>query len=104
MIAQGPMDNRMTTPSALPGTASPGKVYAGRLAARRCEHQILARRHGRLSAGRRLLLGALVVLVILVEKEGPLARFTLTGGLALLLVSLILRRARTVRAMRRSQW
>src|SRR5207248_2125905 len=41
---------------------------------------------------------------ILVEKEGPLGKLTLTGGLALLLVYLILRRTRLVRSMGRSQW
>ena len=87
-----------------PAPASPSEVYAGRLAARHDEHQELARRHSLLSAGRRLVLGVLVVLVILVEKEGPLAKLALVGGLALLLANLIMRRARVVRSMRQSQW
>jgi hypothetical protein len=55
-------------------------VYTGRLAARHDEQQRLARRHGLLSAWRRLLLGALVVLVVLVEREGLLAKLVLAGA------------------------
>ena len=65
---KGSKDGPMTTP---PTTASPGEVYAGRLAARRDEVDRLARRYGLLSGWRRLLLGGLVVLIILVEKEEP---------------------------------
>jgi MutS domain V len=94
----------MSTGPTPPATASPREAYAGRLAALSSEHQGLARQQSHLSTGRRLFLGALVLLVILVEKEGPLPRIILIGSLALVLVILILRRARVVRSMRQSQW
>jgi hypothetical protein len=79
-------------------------VYVSRLAARHGELQRLARRHHLLSTGHRLLLGALVVLVILAEKEAPLAKFVLIGAPALVLANLILRRVRVVRSIRENQW
>jgi hypothetical protein len=94
----------MTNSPTRPATANPSEVYAARLAARYDEQQRLTRRHGLLSACHRLLLGALVLLVILVDKEGPLAKIALIGGPALLLGNLIVRRARVARIMRRSQW
>jgi MutS domain V len=87
-----------------PAQTSPGQVYADRLAVRRHEHQGLARRHSRLSTWRRLLLCLLIGLIILVEKEGPLAKLTIIGGLALSLTILIHRRVQLVRLMLRSQW
>jgi hypothetical protein len=87
-----------------PATASPGEVYAGRLAARHDEQRRLARRYGLLSGWRRLLLGALVVLLILVEREGLLAKLVLIGAPALLLAYLIRRRACIARSMRETQW
>ncbi len=94
----------VATPPSPPVTTSPGAVYAGRLAARHAELQRLARRHRLLSAWRRLLLGTLVVLIILVEKEGLLARLLLIGAPALLLEYLIRHRLRVARAMRETQW
>ena len=94
----------MTTPPLPPPMASPGEVYAGRLAERYDELRRLARRHGLLSTWRGVLLGALIVLCILVEKEGALAKFILIGGPALLLGTLILRRVRVARAIQESQW
>ncbi len=94
----------MTAPPTAPAPASPGQVYADRFVVRRHEYQGLARRHCRLSNWRRLLLGVLIGLVILVEKEGWLAKFTIIGGLSLLLATLIQRRVHIVRSMRKSQW
>src|SRR5262245_55628699 len=87
-----------------PATASPGEVYAGRLTARHDECRRLARRYGLLSGWRRLLLGALVLLLVLVEKEGLLAKLVLVGALALLLESLAKRRARVVRLFWETEW
>ena len=101
---KGSKDDRVATPPSPPVTASPGEVYAGRLAARLDEMNRLARRYGLLSNGRRLLLGTLIVLIILVEKEGLLARVVLIGAPALLLGYLIRRRVCGARAMRRTQW
>src|SRR5262245_43523855 len=101
---KGSKDGRVTTPPTPPATASPGEVYAGRLAARHDEQRRLARRYGLLSGWRRLLLGALVVLLILVEREGLLAKLVLIGVPALLLESLMKRRARVARSMRETQW
>jgi hypothetical protein len=94
----------MTTPHTFPATASPRAVYAGRLAARREELRRMARRHRLLSNWRRLLLGAQVVLVVLTEKEGRLAKLILTGIPALVLGDLTLRRVRVARSMRENQW
>src|ERR1700733_15156198 len=94
----------MTTPPTPAAPPGPAEGYAGRRAARQDELQRLARRHGRLSAWRRLLLGALVVLIVLVEKEGLLARLAFIGAPALLLENLIRRRARIVGSMRKSHW
>src|SRR5262249_34954286 len=94
---------RVTTPPTPPATASPGEVYAGRLAVRHDEQHRLARRYGLLSGWRRLLLGALVVFVILVEREGLLAKFVLIGAPALLLEYLIKRRPRRARPTREPQ-
>jgi hypothetical protein len=94
----------MTTPPTPPAAAGPGEVYASRLAARHDELRRLARRYGRLSALRRLLLGALVVLVILVEKEGLPAKLVLLGSPALLLEHILRRRARLARSVRESEW
>jgi hypothetical protein len=79
-------------------------VYAGRLAARHGECHRLARRYGLLSSWRRLLLGALVFLVILTEREGLLAKLILVGVPALLLESLIKRRARVARSTWEKKW
>jgi hypothetical protein len=79
-------------------------VYAGRLVARHNEQQRLKRRHGLLSTWRRLLLGVLVVLVILVERESRLTKVALVSGPALVLVNLIVRRTRLARLLWRSRW
>src|SRR5262249_58307537 len=50
------------------------------------------------------LLGALVVLAILVEREGLLAKLVLLGTPALLLEYLIQRRARVARSLWEAQW
>jgi hypothetical protein len=101
---KGSKDGRVTTPPTPPATASPADVYSGRLAARHDEQRRLARRYGLLSGRRRLLLGALVLLVLLVEREGPLAKLLLIGAPALLLGYLIKRRARVARSMRETRW
>jgi hypothetical protein len=101
---QSSKDGRVTTPSPLPTTASPGEVYASRLAARHDEQHRLAHRYRLLSGWRRVLLGALVVLIILVEREGLLAKLVLIGAPALLLEHLIKRRARVARSMWETQW
>jgi hypothetical protein len=97
-------DGLMTPPPTSPATASPGTVYAGRLTAHRDNQLRLARRHRLLSTWRRLLLGALVILIILAEKEGRLAKLVLIGAPALLLLGLIRRRLRVARSMQESQW
>jgi hypothetical protein len=94
----------VSTPPRPPLTASPGEEYAGRLAARRDEQRRLARRYGLLSSWRRLLLGTLVVLIVLVEREGLLAKLVLISAPALLLGYLISRRVRVARSMRETQW
>lgn len=94
----------MTTPPMPPATASPAEVYAGRLAARRDESRRLARRYGLLSGWRRLLLGAVVLMAILVEREALVPKLVLVGAPALLLESLIKRRARVARSMRGTEW
>jgi hypothetical protein len=101
---KGSKDGRVTTPPEPPATAGPAEVYAGRLAARYEEQRRLARRYSLLSGWRRLLLGVLVILLILVERESLLAKLVLAGAPALLLAHLILRRARVARLMRESQW
>jgi MutS domain V len=106
-VAESPKaseDGPVTTPPAPAATDSPGAAYAGRLAAQRDEQCRLARRYGLLSGCRRLLLGALVLLVLLVEREGPLAKLVLVGAPALLLEHLIRRRARVARSMWAVQW
>ena len=62
-------DSRVTTPLLPPATGSPAEVYAGRRAARHDERRRLARRYFLLSGGRRLFLGALVILIVLGEHE-----------------------------------
>ncbi|HEX4608057.1 MAG TPA: hypothetical protein VH092_07620 [Urbifossiella sp.] len=94
----------MTTPHEPPAAASPGEVYATRLAARSDDQRRLARRYRLLSGGRRLLLGALVVLVVLVEKEGPLAALGLVATPVLVLASLITRRVRIAQAIWETHW
>jgi hypothetical protein len=94
----------MTISTAAAAIASPGKVYAERLAARRDEQQRLGRRYSRLSGWRRLLLGGLVILIILVEKEGTLAKLIVIGCPALILTNLIIRRVRVARLMEADQW
>jgi hypothetical protein len=101
---KGSKDDRVATPSSPPVTASPAEVYAGRLAARLDEQSRLARRYGLLSNWRRLLLGTLIVLIILVEKEAPLPRLVLIGAPALLLGYLIWHRVRVARSIRETQW
>jgi hypothetical protein len=101
---KGSKDGRVTPPPPLPTTASPGEVYASRLAARHDEQHRLAHRYRLLSGWRRVLLGALVVLIILVEREGLLAKLVLIGAPALLLEHLIKRRARVARSMWETQW
>jgi len=94
----------MSSPPQPPATASPGEVYTSRLAARRAEQQRLARRHALLSGWHRLLLGTLVLLIILVEKEGLVAKLVFIGGPALLLGDLITRRARVAQLVREHRW
>jgi hypothetical protein len=94
----------MTTPSTPSATASPGEVYAARLAARHDRQQRLTRRYGRLSAWRRLLVGGLVFLILLTERESRLTKFILVSVPALLLASLIQRRVRVARSIRESRW
>jgi MutS domain V len=106
-VARSPKDNedgRVTTPLTPPATAGPGEVYAGRLAARRDEQRRLARHYDLLSVGRRLLLGVLVLLVLLAEREGPLTKLVLVGAPALLLDHLIKRRVRVARGMGQARW
>jgi hypothetical protein len=93
----GSRDGRVTTPPLLPTTASPGEVYASRLATQHDEQHRLEHRYGELSGWRRVLLGALVVLIILVEGEGLLAKLALIAAPALVLGHLIIRRARVAR-------
>ena len=100
----GSKEGRVTTPPILPTTASPGDVYANRLATRQDELHRLAHRYGLLSSWRRVLLGALVVLIILVGGEGLLAKLVLIGAPALLLEHLIKRRARVAQSMWETQW
>jgi MutS domain V len=94
----------MTSAPDLPELASPAEVYAGRLAARRDEMERLTRRHGWLSAWHRLLLGVVVIVVILAEKERTPAKLALVGCPALLLAGLIVRRARLARLIGKCRW
>src|SRR5262245_59361588 len=96
-------DGRVPPPPPLPTTPSPGEVYASRLAARHDEQHRLARRYGLLSGCRRVLLGALVVLIVLGEREGLLAKLVLVGAPALLLGHLIKRRTRVARSLWETQ-
>src|SRR5437764_12792318 len=100
----GSRDGRVTTPPPLPTTAGPGEVYASRLAARHAERRRLAHRYGLLSGCRRVLLGALVALIMLVEREGLFAKLVLIVAPALLLERLIKRRARVARWLRDTWW
>jgi hypothetical protein len=97
-------DGRVTTPPIPFATASPGEVYADRLAARYDEQHRLARRYSLLSGWRRLLLGGLVILIVLVDKEGPVAKLVLVGAPALLLGYLIERRVRVARSIWEARW
>ena len=94
----------MTTQLIPPAPASPSEVYARRLADRHDEQRRLTRGYSLLSGWRRLLLGVLVVLIILVEKEGPLAKLLLGGVPTLLLVYLINRRTHIAEMMWTSRW
>lgn len=102
--SKGSKDVCVTTPPTPPAPASPAEVYVTRLAARRDEQHRLARRYGLLSGWRRLLLGGLVVLIVLVEREALLTKLILVGIPALLVESLIKRRARIARSMRETRW
>jgi hypothetical protein len=62
------------------------------------------RRYTVLSGWRRFLLSILVVLLILVEKEGPLAKLLIAGVPALLLAYLIKRRAQITDILWTSRW
>jgi hypothetical protein len=94
----------VTTPPTPPANASPAEAYAGRLAARQEEQRRLTRRYGLLSGWRRLLLGAVVALAILAEKEELIPKLVLIGTPALLLEHLIKRRARVARAIGEARW
>ena len=94
----------MTTPPILPAPASPREVYARRVAGLYDQQRRLKRTYRLLSGWRRFLLCILVVLIILVEKEGLLAKFLFGGIPALLLAFLINRRVRIATLLWTSQW
>ena len=66
---KGSKDGRVTIPPPLPTTTSPREVYASRLAARHDEQHRLAHRYRLLSGWRRVLLGALVILIIIAANQ-----------------------------------
>jgi hypothetical protein len=84
--------------------AAPGTVYAGRLTALRAEEQRLGRRHARLSRWRRRLTAALVLLVVLAERERTVTKVALVVPPALLVDYLIRRRARVAGSIRTADW
>ena len=94
----------MTSPPDSPELASPAEVYAERLAARRDEMERLTRRHRWLSNWHRLLLGAVVIVIILAEKERTPVKLALVGSPALLLGGLIVRRTRIARRLGKCRW
>src|ERR1700722_973335 len=94
----------MTAPPLLPAIASPREIYARRIADRYDQERRLTRNYSMLSGWRRLLLCILVVLIILVEKEGPLAKLLFGGIPALLLALLIKRRVRIAAMLWTFQW
>src|SRR5262245_51763266 len=86
----------MALPSA---TANPGEVYADRLNALQAQERRLERRYVRLSWWRRIVLIALVLLAILVEREGTLTKAILIAIPALILDRLIKRRVRVTQSI-----
>jgi hypothetical protein len=87
-----------------PPAAAPGAVYAARLNALRAEEHRLGGRHARLSRWRRRLTGALVLLVVLAERERVVNKVVLVVPPALLLEYLIKRRARVAGSIRTADW
>jgi MutS domain V len=97
-------DHRVTTQPVPAAICKPGAAYAGRLDALQTQDQRLARRYARLSGWRRLLVGVLVVLALLVERESTVTKLVFIGVPALLLEYLIKRRARVARSISTTEW
>jgi hypothetical protein len=85
-------------------SARPGEVYASRLTGRYGEQDRLARRYRFLSGWRRVLLGLLVVLSFLAQRESLLPKLILIGIPALLLEYLVKRRTHIAQTMWESHW
>src|SRR5919199_6822593 len=73
--------------------SDPGAEYARRLAERRGEQDRLSSRHARLTRARNVVVGLLVALALLTERERPVAKLLLLAPPAVLLEWLVRRRA-----------
>jgi hypothetical protein len=96
--------HRVTVEPVTPAAAAPAAVYAGRLIALRAEGDHLARRHARLARWGRRLTGALVLLLVLAERERVVTKVVLVVPPAALVEYLIRRRARVAGSIRASDW
>src|SRR5262245_31116362 len=81
----------------------PGDEYALRLTARRGRAARLARLHGVLSKSRRLVVGVVIVLAVLADKESVRTKLALLGVPAVLATFLVVGRNRVGRAWRRAE-
>ena len=81
----------------LPAPSRSQGKYARQLADQNDLDRRLRQGYSMLSGWQRLLLCILVVLIVLVEKEGPLTKLLFAGVPALLLAYLIKRRVRSCR-------
>jgi hypothetical protein len=88
----------------VPPAADPRAVYADRLHALQIEADRLTHRYARLSRWRRRLVGALVLLAVLAEREAAVTKVVLVGVPALLVEYLIKRRARVAGLIRTADW
>jgi hypothetical protein len=87
-----------------PFTSDPCAAYAARLRALGVEQRRRERRYIRIARWRRFLLAALVVLVLLVERERVVTKIVLIAVPAFLMEQLIKRHERVARSMRKNQW
>ncbi len=83
---------------------APEREYAARLAARRAEEDRQARCYALLGRGRRVLIGLLVLLALLAEKESTVGKLVVIVPPAVGLEFVLLGRERRSRAWRRAAW
>jgi hypothetical protein len=98
------LEIRVSEPSLPPAISNAGAAYAGRRETLRAVQQRLGRRIDRLARWRRVVIAALVLIIVLVEREGTLAKLVLVGAPALVLDYLIKRRVRVSQALSTARW